>query len=109
MYFFVSDVPKIMIFADSSDVIDKWTLFSKQMCPKYRTCAQKLTSWRSSPDSPDSPEMVQTGLVWPWVLHASGAKMTVVYTNSLKHFPDILMMEFVPLTYSRGTEFKVRI
>ena len=29
-------------------------------------------------------EMVQTRSVRPWVLHALGAKITVVYTNSLK-------------------------
>ena len=32
----------------------------------------------------DSAEMVQPEPVRAWVLHAPGAKMTVVYTNSLK-------------------------
>ena len=60
------------------------------MCPKYCTCAQNLTFRNSSRDSEDSldsgdsPEIVQTRPVRPWVLHAPGAKMTVVYTNSLK-------------------------
>ena len=56
----------------------------------HHACSQKIASRNSSPDSGDSldsgdsPEIVQTGPVWPWVLHAPGAKMTVVYTNSLK-------------------------
>ena len=37
---------------------------------------------RGFPRFPDSPEMVQTGPVQPWVLHVPGAKMTVAYTNS---------------------------
>ena len=85
------NVAKIKIFADSSDFIEKGAPFSEQMRPKYRTCAQNLTSQNSSgdsgdsedsPDSADSPEMAQTGPVQPWVLHAPGAKMMVVYTKT---------------------------
>ena len=84
-----------LIFEDSRPVsstsysknISKWTPFSEQMCHKYRTCAQKIASRNSCGDSgdfPDSPEIFQTRPVRPWLLHAPGAKMTVVHTNSLK-------------------------
>ena len=36
------------------------------------------------PNSPNSAEMVHAGPLQTYVLHAPGAKMTVVYTNSLK-------------------------
>ena len=65
------------------------------MLLNHDACAQKIVSRNSSgdsvdsgdsADSADSAEMVQTGPVWPWVLHAPGAKMMVVYRNSLKLF-----------------------
>ena len=65
----------------------KRTSNSEHLALKSSACLQNLTSRGSSADSAnsaDSAEMVQTGPVRAWVLHAPGAKMTVVYTNSLK-------------------------
>ena len=70
--------------------------FSEQKWLKYDACAQNLASWNSPadpadppdppdpPDRPDPAEMRHLGRVRPWVLHAPGARMTVVNTNSLK-------------------------
>ena len=43
-----------------------------------------ILGFRGSGDSRDFLEMVQSRPVWPWVLHALGAKMTIVYTSSFK-------------------------
>ena len=63
-----------------------WTSLSEQMGSKYAACHQNVVSRNSSTSSTSSAssaEMVQTGPVRTYVLHAPGAKMTVVYTNSL--------------------------
>ena len=70
-----------------------WTSLSEQMGSKYAACHQNIASRNSSTSSASSAsstsstssaEMVQTGPVRTYVLHAPGAKMTVVYTNSFK-------------------------
>ena len=66
------------------------------MCPKYCTYAQKVASRNSSADSADSLEMVQTGPVWPWVLHVLGGKDDGSLHELLQTIGVSLMM-FMPL------------
>jgi hypothetical protein len=67
--------------------VENWISFYMQMGRISATCTQDIASRNSCADSADSafsPEMVQDGMVRPAFLHVPGAKMTVVYTNSLK-------------------------
>ena len=77
----------IYVFFMYFDAFYKVMSFSEQKWLKYDACAQNLASWNypaDPPDRPDQAEMRHLGQVRPWVLHAPGARMTVVNTNSLK-------------------------
>ena len=63
------------------DFDENWTSLSEQMGSKYAASQQSLASRNSSASS---AELNQTNPARTYVLHAPGAKMTVVYTNSLK-------------------------
>ena len=78
-----------MILTNTCAYLRNWRWNSEYLALKSAACRQKMTSQASSADSAnsaDSAEMVQAGPVQAWVLHAPGAKMTVVYTNSLKQY-----------------------
>ena len=80
----------VVILKNICAYLQKWTSNSEHLALKSAACHQNMTSWGSLADPPDSAdpadsaEMVQTGPVRAWVLHALGAKMTVVCTNSLE-------------------------
>ena len=74
----------VVSLSNSCKYLENWRADSKHLALKSAACRQNLASQGSSANPPDSAEMVQTGPVQTWVLHAPGAKVTVVYTNSLK-------------------------
>ena len=79
------------------------------MLVNHHACAQSIASRNSSADRGDfgvSPEMVQTLPVWPWVPHAPGAKMTVVYTNSLKSLLCNLFERFSEVSLAEDDSFQ---
>ena len=51
---------------------------------KCDACAQKLAVWNTATDSPGDGEVVARSAARSPSPHAPGARMTVVYTNSLK-------------------------
>ncbi len=63
---------------------------AKPPCLPTKYSLSELTP--SSAASAASAEMVQTGPVRTYVLHAPGAKMTVVHTNSLKLYKMIQLL-----------------
>ena len=80
----------VLVIITIIELIEKVDTIFWANVSQVNTCKQNVAFRNSSRDSAasgdsgDSPEMVQTGPVQPWVLHAPGAKMTVVCTNSFK-------------------------